>query len=135
MTHPNVEVRNIDQAMESGDLEKFFSYSPEDVATHIGGRSKLVGDYKGRDQLQDTFERFMEAVGPDYSFENHAYLADDEHGVVPPALHSDPPFPRHRRRPPDAGSHLPPVGEARRERRTVVSRPTCDPAPPPLESP
>ena len=27
-------------------------------------------------------EEFMEAMGEEYSFENQAYLADDEHGVV-----------------------------------------------------
>lgn len=83
MTHPHVQVlRNIDESMESGDLERFFSFYAEDVAVHIGGTSKLAGDYKGRDQLQEVFGRFMEAVGADYSFENHAYLADDEHGVT-----------------------------------------------------
>jgi ketosteroid isomerase-like protein len=35
----------------------------------------------GNAQLQAAFGSFMQAAG-DYSFENHAYLADDEHGVV-----------------------------------------------------
>jgi ketosteroid isomerase-like protein len=82
MTHPNAEVlRQIDDAMERGDLDQFFSHYTEDVVTHLPGKNKLAGDYKGRDQLQDVFGRFMQAVG-EYSFENHAYLADDEHGVV-----------------------------------------------------
>jgi uncharacterized protein len=82
MTHPNVDaLRRNDEAMERGDLEEFFSFYTEDVTMHISGSSKLAGDYKGRDQLQELFGRFMEAVG-DYSFENHAYLADDEHGVI-----------------------------------------------------
>ena len=80
--HPNAEVlRKTDEAMERGDLEEFFSYYTEDVATHVSGRSTLAGDYKGRDQLQELFGRFMEGMG-EYSFENHAYLADDEHGVT-----------------------------------------------------
>jgi ketosteroid isomerase-like protein len=82
MAHPNVEVlRKIDEAMTSGDLEQFFSHYTEDVVVHVGGTSKLAGDYKGRDELQALFGRFMEAIG-DYSFENHAYLADDEHGCT-----------------------------------------------------
>ena len=82
MTHPNVEaLRRNDEAMERGDLEEFFAFYSEDVAVHIPGGSKLAGEYKGRDQLRELFGRFMEAVG-DYSFENHAYLADDEHGVI-----------------------------------------------------
>jgi ketosteroid isomerase-like protein len=82
MTHPNVDaLRRNDEAMARGDLEEFFGFYTEDVAMHISGSSKLAGDYKGRDQLQELFGRFMDAIG-DYSFENHAYLADDEHGVV-----------------------------------------------------
>ena len=80
--HPNAEVlRKTDEAMERGDLEEFFSYYTEDVAIHAWGRNSLPGDYKARDPLQELFGRFMEAMG-EYSFENHAYLADDEHGVI-----------------------------------------------------
>ena len=82
MAHPNVEVlRNSDEAMARGDLEAFFSSFTDDVVVHLGGKSKLAGDFKGKDQMQEMFGRFMEAVG-EYSFENHAYLADDEHGVI-----------------------------------------------------
>ena len=82
MTHPNVDaLRRNDETMKRGDLEEFFAFYTDDVAAHIPGSSKLAGDYKGRDQLQGLFGRFMEAIG-DYSFENHAYLADDEHGVI-----------------------------------------------------
>ena len=82
MTHPNVEtLRRMDEAMLEQDLETFFGQYTDDVAVHIGGENKLAGDYKGLDQLQALFGQFMEASG-EYSFENHAYLADDEHGVV-----------------------------------------------------
>ena len=82
MTHPHAEVlRQADEAMEAGDIEKFFSYYTDDVAVHVAGKSALAGDYKGLGQLQDVFGRFMEAMG-EYTFENHAYLADDEHGII-----------------------------------------------------
>ena len=71
----------MDEAMAKGDLDSFFSYYTDDVQTHARGRNKLAGDYRGKDQLMDLFGLFMEAVG-EYSFENHAYLADDEHGVI-----------------------------------------------------
>jgi hypothetical protein len=81
MTHPNVELlRQSDKAMESGDIEGFLGHFADDVAVHLGGRSSLAGDYRGKDQFQEAFGRFMEAAG-EYSFDNHAYLADDEHGV------------------------------------------------------
>jgi ketosteroid isomerase-like protein len=62
-------------------METFFGQYTDDVVVHIGGDNKLTGDYTGLEQLQAMFGRFMEASG-EYSFGNHAYLADDEHGVI-----------------------------------------------------
>jgi ketosteroid isomerase-like protein len=82
MAHPNVDLmRKTDEAMLAGDMEAFFGSYADDVVVHIPGTSTLAGEYKGVDQLQGLFQRFMESVG-DYSFENHAYLADDGHGVI-----------------------------------------------------
>ncbi len=82
MTHPNVEIlRQSDEAMAAGDIEKFFSYFTDDVVVHVPGRNALAGVYRRKDQMQDVFDRFMAAMG-EYTFETHAYLADDEHGVI-----------------------------------------------------
>jgi ketosteroid isomerase-like protein len=81
-THPHVDMlRRMDQAMLDQDMATFFGLYTDDVAVHVGGQSKLAGDYHGVDKLQEMFGRFMEASG-EYSFENHAYLADDEHGII-----------------------------------------------------
>ena len=80
--HPHVDaLRRMDEAMSRQDMEPFFAGYTDDVLVHVGGDSKLTGDYSGLDQLQALFGRFMEASGS-YSFENHAYLADDGHGVI-----------------------------------------------------
>ncbi|MCA1706524.1 MAG: nuclear transport factor 2 family protein [Actinobacteria bacterium] len=82
MAHPNAEVlRQADEAMERGDIERFFSHYTDDVVVHVSGSNRLAGDYQGLDQLQEVFGRFMEAMG-EYTFQNHAYLADDEHGII-----------------------------------------------------
>ena len=82
MPHPNVEtLRRIDEAQVAGDLETALSQYTDDVLGHVGGDNQLSGDYRGLEQLQAMLGRFMEASG-EYSFENHAYLADDEHGIV-----------------------------------------------------
>lgn len=82
MSHPNVDVmRMSDEAMQAGDIEKFLSYFTDDLVMHAGGQSSLAGTYKGKEQFQELFGRFMELAG-DYSFEPHSYLADDEHGVT-----------------------------------------------------
>lgn len=80
--HPNEKVlRNADEAQLRGDFVAFMDAYTDDVIIHIPGKSSLAGVYKGKDQFAETFQRFMERA-PEYTFEPHAYLADDEHGVV-----------------------------------------------------
>jgi ketosteroid isomerase-like protein len=80
--HPNERLlRDADEAQMSGDVEAFAGYYTDDVIVHIPGRSSLAGEYKGKDQFMELFGRFLERT-PEYSFEPHAYFADDEHGVL-----------------------------------------------------
>jgi ketosteroid isomerase-like protein/uncharacterized protein YndB with AHSA1/START domain len=82
MPHPNVEtLRRIDQAQVAGDLETVLAQYTDDVLGHVGGDNQLSGDYRGLEQVQAMVGRFLEASG-EYAFEHHAYLADDEHGIV-----------------------------------------------------
>ncbi|HET6771011.1 MAG TPA: nuclear transport factor 2 family protein [Actinomycetota bacterium] len=80
--HPNEKVmRDADQAQIQGDFEAFASFYTDDVIVHIAGNSSFAGDHKGKDQFVGLFNRFLERT-PEYSFEPHAYLADDEHGIL-----------------------------------------------------
>lgn len=80
--HPNEQVlRDADEAQMRGDVEGFLSFMADDIVVHMPGKSSLAGDFKGKDQFVEVFQRFMERA-PEYSFEPHAYLADDEHGVI-----------------------------------------------------
>jgi hypothetical protein len=79
--HPNEKLlRDSDEAQMRGDIDGFTAAFTDDVIVHIPGRSSLAGDYKGKDQFLEVFQRFMERA-PEYSFEPHAYFADDEHGI------------------------------------------------------
>lgn len=81
MAHPNEKLlRELDAALSGGDIPKAFSYFADDVVAHIGGKSKLAGDYKGRDELMATFGRFMQALGEDPVLETHDIVAGDTHG-------------------------------------------------------
>jgi ketosteroid isomerase-like protein len=81
MTHPNEKVmRDLDDAQLRGDFEAFANGFTDDVVVHIPGKSSFAGEHKGKDEFLKLFQRFSEAV-PDYTFEAHSYLADDEHGV------------------------------------------------------
>jgi len=80
--HPNEKLlRDADEAQMEGDTEAFVGFYADDVVVHIPGKSSFAGVYKGKDQFLELFGRFMERT-PEYSFESHAYLADDEHGVI-----------------------------------------------------
>lgn len=80
--HPNEKLlRDADDAQLRGDLDAFVGSYAEDVIVHIPGASSFAGVYKGKDQFLELFGRFMEHT-PEYTFEPHAYLADDEHGVL-----------------------------------------------------
>jgi ketosteroid isomerase-like protein len=80
--HPNEKVlRDADEAQLRGDSDAFIAAYTDDVIVHIPGKSQLSGVYKGKQQFGEVFQRFSELV-PDYTFEPHAYFADDEHGVI-----------------------------------------------------
>ena len=80
--HPNEQsLRDLDQAQMQGDVEAFGGGFTEDVIVHIPGKSSLAGVYKGKEQFLELFGRFLERA-PEYTFEPHAYFADDEHGVI-----------------------------------------------------
>jgi len=79
--HPNEQVlRDVDEAQLKGDVEAFGGFFTDDVIVHIPGKSSLSGGDEGRDQFLELFGRFLERT-PEYTFEPHAYFADDEHGV------------------------------------------------------
>ena len=81
MHHPNEQLmRDLDEAQMQGNIEAFSAFFTDDVTVHIPGKSSFAGVHKGKEQFLELFGRFMERAG-EYTFEPHAYLADDEHGV------------------------------------------------------
>ena len=82
MAHAHVELlRRLDQALATHDFDRVFALHTDDVVAHIRGRNRLSGDHRGIDQFRALFAALVEAAG-EYTFENHAYFADDEHGVI-----------------------------------------------------
>ena len=78
--HPNEQLlRDLDEAQLKGDVERFGDFFTEDVIVHVGGKSSLAGTTRGRDAFLQKFQDFSQRV--QYTFEPHAYFADDEHGV------------------------------------------------------
>lgn len=84
MGHPNEKVlRKGYEAFAKGDLDTIRNevFDPN-IVFHIGGRSQLAGDYKGVDEVFGFLGRIMELSEGTFKAEAHAFLADDEHGVV-----------------------------------------------------
>jgi ketosteroid isomerase-like protein len=80
--HPNEKVlRDADDASMRGDTDAVLAAFSDDIVVHVTGRSSLAGVYEGKDQFLGFFRRFMERT-PGFTFKPHAYLADDEHGII-----------------------------------------------------
>lgn len=81
--HSNVErIRGGYAAFSKGDFAALDDLFDENVVWHVGGRSQLAGEYRGRGDVYTFFGRIMEITGGTFSIDLHTVLADDEHGVA-----------------------------------------------------
>ena len=82
MAHPNEElIRKGYEAFSSGNLQALDDLFAEDILWHVGGRSSLAGDYKGRQEVYGFFGKLAEGSGGSFRLELHDILANDHHGV------------------------------------------------------
>lgn len=81
--HPNVaRIRDGYAAFATGDFAVLTDLFAEDLLWHLGGRSQLAGDYRGREAVFGLFGKLMEVTGGSFRLDVHAVLADDEHAVA-----------------------------------------------------
>jgi uncharacterized protein len=81
--HPNVtRIKDGYAAFAKGDFAVLNDLFAEDLLWHIGGRSQLAMDYRGRDQVYGFFGKLMELTEGSFHLDLHAVFADDEHGVA-----------------------------------------------------
>jgi hypothetical protein len=82
VAHPNEEaLRKADAAQVAGDIPGMLELFSDDVVFHVGGRSNMAGDGKGKDQLVESYGRFIQALGEIVEMKTHDLLANDTHGV------------------------------------------------------
>ena len=67
--------------LASGNVQAMMDLFADDAVIHVGGRSKLAGDYKGKDQLLEMYGRFMQSLGNIEEMSTHDILANDTHGI------------------------------------------------------
>jgi uncharacterized protein len=81
--HPNVaRIRDGYAAFAKGDFAVLNDLFAEDIVWHMGGRSQLAGEYRGRDAVFAFFGKLMELTEGSFHLDVHAILADDEHAVA-----------------------------------------------------
>jgi len=54
----------------------------DDIVWHVGGRSPITGDYKGKEQVFAFFAQLAERAGGTFRLDIHDVLANDEHVVA-----------------------------------------------------
>ncbi len=81
--HPNVELaRRGYAAFGAVDMETLNELIADDAVWHVGGRSPLAGDYKGKEAIFGLFATLGEKSEGTLQLEVHDILANDEHSVV-----------------------------------------------------
>lgn len=79
--HTLAALRAMDDAFTGGDFEAVLSGMTEDAKIHITGKSRLAGEYEGREAFGALMGQYMAALGEVTGMETHAMLADDDHGI------------------------------------------------------
>ena len=83
MPHPNEDtLRKLYDALGRGDVPTVLGLLTDDVRYHISGRSKVSGDYAGKDEVVGFIGKLMELSGGTFRVQVLDVLANDEHGVV-----------------------------------------------------
>ena len=83
MAHPNEDlVRRGFAAFGTGDIATLGELFADDVVWHVGGRSPITGDYKGKEQVFGFFAQLAERAGGTFRLDIHDVLANDEHVVA-----------------------------------------------------
>jgi ketosteroid isomerase-like protein len=83
MPHPNEsQTRDGYDAFAKGDLETVGGFLTDDVVWHVLGRSRLSGEYRGRDEVFGYFATLFQELAGTLSIELHDVMANDEHAVA-----------------------------------------------------
>ena len=81
--HPNVALmRKGYKAFAEGDIATLNDLFADDIVWHVGGRSPLAGDYKGKQEVFTFFGKITELTGGTFKLDIHDVLANDDHVVV-----------------------------------------------------
>jgi ketosteroid isomerase-like protein len=85
--HPNVAmVRESLEALARGDVQWQSDHMADDVVWHVGGNSRMAGEYRGKEAVS----RMMPTEGSN-RLDIHDVLGNDDHAVVLGTAHLEAP--------------------------------------------
>jgi ketosteroid isomerase-like protein len=80
--HPNeVLLRMAYDAQARGDIGAYLQLLTEDVVLHVPGRSRIAGEYRGKEEVRQHFSEIAALSGGTFRTGVHDVLAGDEHAV------------------------------------------------------
>jgi uncharacterized protein len=83
MAHPNEDlVRRGYAAFGTGDIPTLNELFADDIVWHVGGRSPITGEYKGKSAVFGFFAQLAERTNGTFRLDLHDVLANDEHAVA-----------------------------------------------------
>ena len=81
--HPNAAlVRQGYEAFERGDMDWMQEHLADDVIWHVGGKSAMTGDYRGKDEVLNLFGRQAQAAGGPPRTSLDDIVGNDRHVVA-----------------------------------------------------
>lgn len=72
-------IRDANDALNEGDIDRFLSFHTEDAVLHIPGRSPFAGDHQGQDALRQLVTSQIQSGTRS---EIHDLLVSDGHAVM-----------------------------------------------------
>ncbi len=68
-------------AQARGDIDAYLDLLSEDVVLHVPGRSRIAGEYRGKEEVRGHFMEIASLWGGTFRTEIHDVLAGEEHVV------------------------------------------------------
>jgi ketosteroid isomerase-like protein len=81
--HPDVvRVRQGFDAFRTGDTQRMDELLADDVVWHVGGKSKLSGTYRGKQEVTSLFGKQGQIFGESPRVDVHDILGNDRHVIA-----------------------------------------------------
>jgi uncharacterized protein len=74
--------RQMDEALNKGDVDTAQDLMAEDMVSHFIGDNPFAGDYRGRDAFFEVFQQVTELTDGNFSAEHRDVMASEEHSVA-----------------------------------------------------